>query len=82
MHPLLLLLRYLEHNLLHLLVGALELTYEDDHHFSCVVVGRLVVHQRDEVTNRLEERSQTLATMVPEGGGGHDRQRMEISRNM
>ncbi len=60
---------YLEHNFLHLFVRALELTYEDHHHLSSVVVGRLVVHQRNKITNRLEERSQTLATMVPGGGG-------------
>ena len=52
----------LEHNLLHLLIRALELSDEDQHHLSGVVVGREVVHQRDQVANGFEEGGQALHT--------------------
>jgi hypothetical protein len=57
------LLHDLEHDLLHLLVGRLELSDEDQHHLAGVVVGVFGVHQRDEVADGLEERGQTLAAM-------------------
>ena len=53
---------HFEHNLLHLLIGALELSNEDQHDLSGVVVGGQVVHQWYEVTDGLEEGGQTLHT--------------------
>ena len=60
------LLHHLQHDLLHLLIRGLELTDENQHHFSCVVVGIFSVHQRDEVTNGLQEGCQTFATVGPD----------------
>lgn len=53
---------YLQNNLLHLFIRGLELSDEDEHHLSGVVVGILGIHQRDEVTNSFKESSQTLET--------------------
>lgn len=53
---------YLQNNLLHLFIRGLELSDEDEHHLSGVVVSILGIHQRDEVTNSFEESSQTLET--------------------
>ena len=50
----------LQHNFLHFLIRRLELSNEDQHDFTSVVVGVLGVHERDEVTNGLQEGSQTL----------------------
>lgn len=51
---------HLEHNLFHLLIRGLELSDEDQHHLSGVVVRVLGIHQWDQVTNSFEESSQTL----------------------
>lgn len=53
---------YLEHNLFHFFIRGLELSDEDQHNFSGVVVGVLSVHQGDQVANGLQEGSQTLVT--------------------
>lgn len=55
---------YLEHNLFHLLIRGLELSDENQHHFSGVVVCILSIHQWDQITNSFEESSQTLVTKV------------------
>ena len=52
---------YLQHDLLHLLVGRLELPHQDEHHLLGVVVGVLGVHEGDEVPDGLQEGSQSLA---------------------
>mmetsp|Transcript_36498 Transcript_36498/g.67964 ORF Transcript_36498/g.67964 Transcript_36498/m.67964 type:complete len:323 (-) Transcript_36498:1165-2133(-) len=57
------LLHHLEHDLLHLLVRSGELSDQDDHHLSGVVVGVLGVHQRDDVTDGLQEGSEAFAAM-------------------
>lgn len=51
---------HLQHNLLHLLVGRLELPDQDQHHLPGVVVGVFSIHQWNQVTNCFEESSQTL----------------------
>jgi hypothetical protein len=51
---------HLQDNLLHFLIRRLELSNEDQHDFSGVIVGVLSVHQGDEVTNGLQEGSKTL----------------------
>ena len=63
---------HLEHNLLHLLIGCLELPLEHDHALTCVVEGVLRVHQWDDEANGLEERSKHLTAQRPGGrvGGG------------
>lgn len=53
-------LPYLEYNLFHLLIRGLELSDEDQHHLSGVVVCVLSIHQWDQVANSFEESSQTL----------------------
>lgn len=60
------LLHHLQDDLLHLLVGRLELPYEDEHHLAGVVVGVLGVHERDEVADGLEEGGQALAAVRPD----------------
>jgi hypothetical protein len=52
----------LEHDLLHLLVGRLELADQDDHDLSRVVVGVHRVHQRDDEADALQEGRQDLRT--------------------
>ena len=54
------LLDHFQHNFLHLFIWRLELSHEDQHHFSRVVVGILCVHEGNEVTNGLQEGGQTL----------------------
>ena len=44
----------LENDLLHLFIRRQELSDENQHHLSCVVVSVVSVHQRNQVTNRLE----------------------------
>mmetsp|Transcript_26895 Transcript_26895/g.58347 ORF Transcript_26895/g.58347 Transcript_26895/m.58347 type:complete len:263 (-) Transcript_26895:1857-2645(-) len=58
------LLDHLEHNLLHLLVGRLELADEDDHDLLGVVLGVLRLHQRDDEPDGLEEGRQHLAALL------------------
>ncbi|RUP50240.1 LOW QUALITY PROTEIN: hypothetical protein BC936DRAFT_139884 [Jimgerdemannia flammicorona] len=58
------LLHHLEHNLLHLLIGRLELTDQDDHHLLGVIVGVLVVHQRNDIPDGLEERREPLPAVL------------------
>lgn len=53
---------YLEYNLFHLLIRGLELSDEDQHHLSGVVVSILGIHQWNKVPNSFEESSQTLVT--------------------
>lgn len=53
-------LPYLQYNFLHLFVRRLELSLQDEHHFPGVVVSVLGVHERDQVTDGLQEGSQTL----------------------
>ena len=53
---------YLEYNLFHLLIRGLELSDEDQHHLSGVIVSILSIHQRNQVPNSFEESSQTLVT--------------------
>ena len=57
---------YLEHDFLHFLVGRLELSYEDQHDFSCVVVSVLGVHERYEISDGLEEGGQTFTPVLPD----------------
>ena len=52
---------HLEYNFLHFLVRRLKLSLQDEHHFPGVVISVLSVHERDQVTNGLQEGSQTLA---------------------
>mmetsp|Transcript_20615 Transcript_20615/g.45128 ORF Transcript_20615/g.45128 Transcript_20615/m.45128 type:complete len:338 (+) Transcript_20615:1311-2324(+) len=65
------LLHNLQDDLLHLFVRGRELTDKDDHHLSRVVVGVLRVHEGNDVTDGLEERSKTLTAMfadtLPQG---------------
>ena len=56
------LLDHLEDDLLHLLVGRLELADEDQHHLARVIVGVLGVHQRDQVADGLQKRRQTCTS--------------------
>mmetsp|Transcript_45842 Transcript_45842/g.81937 ORF Transcript_45842/g.81937 Transcript_45842/m.81937 type:complete len:859 (-) Transcript_45842:1570-4146(-) len=58
------LLHHLEHNLLHLLVRTLELTDQDVHHLTGVVVGVLGVHEGDDVPDGLEEGCEPLPTVL------------------
>lgn len=51
---------YFQDNFLHFLVGGLELSDQDQHHFPGVVVCVFCVHQRDQVTDSLQESGQTL----------------------
>ena len=51
---------HLEDNLLHLLIGRLELPNQDDHHLPGVVVCIHGVHERDDEANGLEESRQHL----------------------
>eukprot|EP00968_Pinguiococcus_pyrenoidosus_P024619 scaffold4871_cov260-Pinguiococcus_pyrenoidosus.AAC.6 len=60
------LLDHLEHDLLHLLVGALKLSNQDDHHVARVEVGVVGVHQWDDEPNGLQEGRQALATVRPD----------------
>mmetsp|Transcript_146 Transcript_146/g.351 ORF Transcript_146/g.351 Transcript_146/m.351 type:complete len:636 (+) Transcript_146:233-2140(+) len=55
------LLHDLEHNLLHLLVGRLELALQHDHDLARVVERMFGVHERDDEADGLEERSEHLA---------------------
>lgn len=57
-------LSYLQYDFLHLFVGRLELSLQDEHHFPGVVVGILSVHERDQITNGLQEGSQTLRNTI------------------
>ena len=57
------LLDHLEHDLLHLVVGRLELAYEDEHDLARVVVGVLGVHERYEVADGLEEGGEAFAAV-------------------
>jgi len=57
------LLHHFQHNLLHFFIGRLELSNEDQHYFSSIVVGIFSVHQRDEVADGFQESSKTLTTM-------------------
>jgi hypothetical protein len=52
------LLHHLQHDLLHLLVGGLELADEDEHHLSCVVVGVLGIHQGNQISNSLKKKEE------------------------
>eukprot|EP00955_Chlamydomonas_euryale_P007440 78823-Chlamydomonas_euryale.AAC.17 len=54
-------LPHLEHNLLHLLVGRLELALQHDHDLARVVERMFGVHERDDEADGLEERSEHLA---------------------
>ena len=49
------LLHHLQHNFLHLLVRGLELSDEDQHDLTSVVVGILSVHKGDKVTDSLKQ---------------------------
>lgn len=53
-------LTHLEDNLLHLLIRRLELSDEDKHHFSGVIVGIFSIHQRNQVSNSFQKGSKTL----------------------
>ena len=44
----------LQNDLFHLLVWRLELTDQDQHHLTCIIVGVLGVHQRDQIANCLK----------------------------
>ena len=43
----------LQYNFLHFLIRRLELTDQDQHHLTCVVVGILSIHQWDQIANSL-----------------------------
>lgn len=53
-------LPYLQYDFFHLFIGGLELSLKDEHYFPSVVVGVLGVHERDQITDGLQEGSQTL----------------------
>mmetsp|Transcript_11357 Transcript_11357/g.20623 ORF Transcript_11357/g.20623 Transcript_11357/m.20623 type:complete len:664 (+) Transcript_11357:201-2192(+) len=58
------LLDHLEHDLLHLLVGGLELADQDRHHLAGVVVRVVVLHEGDDVADGLEEGGEALAPVL------------------
>mmetsp|Transcript_11367 Transcript_11367/g.19015 ORF Transcript_11367/g.19015 Transcript_11367/m.19015 type:complete len:244 (-) Transcript_11367:1926-2657(-) len=53
-----------QNNFFHFFVRRSKFTYQNDHHFFCVITGVLGVHQRNDVANRFEKRGQTFATML------------------
>mmetsp|Transcript_29025 Transcript_29025/g.67289 ORF Transcript_29025/g.67289 Transcript_29025/m.67289 type:complete len:780 (-) Transcript_29025:1289-3628(-) len=58
------LLHHLEDDLLHLLVRGLELSDQDDHDLLSVVLSVLSLHQRDNVSDGLEEGGKHLAALL------------------
>lgn len=54
---------HLQYNLLHLFVWRLELSDEDQHHFSSIIVRVLSIHQRNEITDGFEEGRETFTAM-------------------
>lgn len=57
-------LTHLEDNLLHLLVRRLELSDEDKHHLSGVIVGIFSIHKRNQISNSFQEGSKTLRRQI------------------
>lgn len=49
-----------QYDLLHLFIGGVEFSDEDQHHLSGVIAGILSIHERDQVADSFEESSQTL----------------------